>query len=185
MNPSMPTPEPPSPATHADADVENPPEGAQHGSIEVLVRGVCLMEGQLLICSNRQVGNRYLPGGHIDFGESARDALEREILEELGCRSRAGRFLGLCEHRFRQQGHPHAEINLLFALHIADIAPPHPPPAREPWLAFEWHALEALAYSSLQPAALRERIPEWIRAPQAIERFQSFSEYAFTNGSGG
>ena len=32
------------------------------GVIETLARGVCLMDGRILLCRNRKVGNVYLPG---------------------------------------------------------------------------------------------------------------------------
>ena len=65
-------------------------------TIEVITRGVCVMDNQLLLCFGRKSGIAYLPGGHIDFGETGRQALVREIQEELGRTSQAGRFLGCC-----------------------------------------------------------------------------------------
>ncbi|MCD6233110.1 NUDIX domain-containing protein [bacterium] len=52
--------------------------------ISVLVRAVIEVKGKILVCKKK--GNKYyfFPGGHIEFGESAKKALKREIKEELG-----------------------------------------------------------------------------------------------------
>ena len=43
--------------------------------------------------------NRWeLPGGKVDFGESDRDALKRELFEELGVNARIGTFVGNACH---------------------------------------------------------------------------------------
>ena len=47
-------------------------------AIEIIVRGVCLSRGHLLVCRNVSRGNVYLPGGHVEWGESSPSALRRE-----------------------------------------------------------------------------------------------------------
>lgn len=42
------------------------------------------MEKKVLLAQAIGEKNTFLPGGHIEFGESAKDALVREIEEELG-----------------------------------------------------------------------------------------------------
>ena len=127
-------------------------------SIEVIARGVCIMDGQILLCHGKKSRLTYLPGGHVDFGETARQALVREIAEETGLKSDAGRFLGCCEHTFIQNGEPHAEINLVFELTIEGISPQTPVTATEDWIAFKWHPLDKLAEANFEPAALGEKL---------------------------
>lgn len=141
--------------------------------IEVLSRGVCVREGRLLLCRTAGSPVTYLPGGHVEFGERARDALERELDEELGLRSRAGRFLGACEHLFDQRSREHAEINLVFEVEIFGITPENTPLPRESWLSFGWHPLRELTDSRLEPALLREWLPRWLQGDEPGERFGS------------
>jgi 8-oxo-dGTP diphosphatase len=135
--------------------------------IELIARGVCVVQGQVLLCQSRKAGNTYLPGGHIEFREQARVALEREIDEELGLPSTAGRFLGAVEHTFVQKGKCKAEVNLLFALRIPGLTPATPPPACEAWITFCWAPLAKLGAARLEPAVLVRALPRWWKTRQA------------------
>ena len=63
--------------------------------IETIARGVCVRGGKVLLCRAKGGATTYLPGGHIEFGETGRKALVREIKEELGLAAEAGRFLDM------------------------------------------------------------------------------------------
>ena len=118
--------------------------------IETIARGVCFRDGRLLLCRAKGGATTYLPGGHIEFGETGRQALVREVKEELGLDAQTGKFLGVVENAFTQHGKPHAEINLVYELILppdAEIA------AREDWIAFEWRDRADLG--DLLPAAFR------------------------------
>jgi len=135
-------------------------------TIETLARAVCIRGGKLLLCRSARGGRiRYLPGGHIEFRETARAALARELKEELGLPARIGRFLGCCEHTFVQKGEPHAEINLVFRADLPDLATDRDPPAREDWIRFFWHPLDRLDEAGLEPAPLRGVLAVWLRRP--------------------
>ena len=129
--------------------------------IETIARGICVKDGHILICRNRKVGNFYFPGGHIEFGETGAEALEREVREEMGVESTAREFLGCCEHRFDQHGKPHAEINLIYVLDIPSVSPGGAVPSCEDWIAFDWMPVGELASSAVEPAALRCCVLDW------------------------
>lgn len=139
----------------------------ENANIETIARGVCVKDNHLLVCLPAKGGRAYLPGGHIEFGEPAQVALEREILEEMGLVANAGRFLAVSENRFEQKGETHCEINLVFALDIPKIAPPVDPSATESWIRFAWVPLtqEALEAVNLLPAHLIVDLPRWLATP--------------------
>ena len=62
-----------------------------------VVAGVVRREGRLLLCrrpADRRCGLLWeFPGGKLEPGESPEAALERELFEELGVRTRTGRVL--------------------------------------------------------------------------------------------
>ncbi len=119
--------------------------------IETIARGVCVVDGRILLCKAKGGRTTYLPGGHIEFGETGREALVREMLEETGVAASTGRFLGVVENKFLQHGKPHAEINLVYAMSVAvEPAAVH---AKEDWIEFEWVPLVDLRAANLLPEA--------------------------------
>ena len=122
--------------------------------IETIARGVCVRDGKLLLCRAKGGASTYLPGGHIEFGETGRQALVREIREELGLPSKAGAFLGVVENSFMQNGKPHSEINLVYGLELEGEAVR----SREDWIEFVWWELGRLGEANLLPAVFAERL---------------------------
>jgi ADP-ribose pyrophosphatase YjhB (NUDIX family) len=94
------------------------------GTIEILARGLLIRSGRVLLCRNVDRGYFYLPGGHVEFGEPAHAALEREFLEETGRTVRAGVCLLASEHAFRQGKKDRHELNLVF--HVEHVEPEAP-----------------------------------------------------------
>ncbi len=135
--------------------------------IEILVRGVLVRNGWLLVCHNKRKDNVFLPGGHLEFGERAKDALRREIAEETGKKCSAGRFLGASEHSFIYKGRRVCEINLVFEMAIAGASPRRPVPSRESRIEFFWLPLAKLAGSRLQPYPMRQALPRWLKSRTA------------------
>jgi ADP-ribose pyrophosphatase YjhB (NUDIX family) len=71
--------------------------------IEFLARGVFRDGGRVLVCRNRKKGNCYLPGGHIEWNESAPAALAREMREETVSRGRRAHLPSQGEAHLRNQ----------------------------------------------------------------------------------
>ena len=118
--------------------------------IEIIARGVCVQDGKILLCKAKGGATTYLPGGHIEFGETGRQALVREVKEEMGVDAETGAFLGVVENAFLQHGKPHAEVNLVYELKVPPATLAH---ACEDWIEFEWRDLAHL--DDLLPAAFR------------------------------
>ncbi|BDS08604.1 NUDIX hydrolase [Oceaniferula spumae] len=61
-------------------------------------------EGKVLACKRPEgkalAGKWEFPGGKVELNEEARDALHREIAEELGCSVRVGDSLTSVEHHY-------------------------------------------------------------------------------------
>ena len=121
--------------------------------IESIARGVAIADGKILLCRAKGGKTSYLPGGHIEFGETGREALEREIREELGVESKTGRFLGVVENSFFQHEKPHSEINLVYELIFTS---PVEAKAVEDWIEFEWVKLEDLDSAKILPEVFNE-----------------------------
>ena len=119
--------------------------------IETISRGVCISDGRILLCKAKGGSTTYLPGGHIEFGETGRQALVREMKEESGKAVTTGRFLGVVENSFMQHGKPHSEINLVYEMSLADGGADVK--ACEDWIEFLWCPLAELDKAKLLPEA--------------------------------
>ena len=122
----------------------------EKAGIEIIARGVCVQEGKILLCRAKGGATTYLPGGHVEFGETGRQALVREVKEEMGVDAETGAFLGVVENAFEQHGKPHAEVNLVYELRVPSATPAR---ACEDWIEFEWRDLAHL--DDLLPAVFR------------------------------
>ncbi|MGN0846603.1 MAG: pyridoxamine 5'-phosphate oxidase family protein [Kiritimatiellia bacterium] len=143
--------------------------------IETIARGVCIQGGKVLLCRAKGGATTYLPGGHIEFGETGRQALVREMQEEMGVAATAGTFLGVVENQFQQHGKPHAEINLVYHLSVPDGTAAI---AREGWIEFEWRDLSDLDSANLLPAEMKTFLQENFplrRADRALSRDEALA----------
>jgi len=130
--------------------------------IEIIVRGVLVIDEWVLLCHSAGADNTFLPGGHIEFNESAPDALLREMKEETGLAIEADRLLGVVEHAFVQQGVQHCEVNLVFEMSADGLNPRVAPASRETKISFRWARTDALAEEQLEPKPLQRLLPLWI-----------------------
>ncbi len=121
--------------------------------IEVIVRGVAIDHGRVLACRNDDVGYFYLPGGHVEFGESTAAALQREFLEECGAEVRVGQLAIACEATFVSADKPHHEFSLAF--HVELATSDRNVVSLEQGISFHWLDLAGLANFDLRPAAIK------------------------------
>ncbi|TLV04046.1 NUDIX hydrolase [Dyadobacter luticola] len=66
------------------------------------VCGICIQNERILLINHSLYGKDTFfwspPGGGVQFGETATEALEREFLEETGLRVKVGKLLFINEH---------------------------------------------------------------------------------------
>jgi 8-oxo-dGTP diphosphatase len=125
------------------------------------VRGVIFKEGQLLVAQMKSATNTFLPGGHVDDGESAPVALVREFQEELGINSSVKSFLGAIENSWVQDNVLQHEVNLIFEVHASDLSPQNAVASKEDHLDFFWLKLEDFESKNFLPVPARDCIRRW------------------------
>jgi 8-oxo-dGTP diphosphatase len=119
-----------------------------------MLRVVCAVvenaEGELLLCQRpegkSQAGLWEFPGGKIEPGESERSALQRELLEELGCEFTIGEALEAVVHKYDEF------IIKLLPYRCSLISGQYPRALEHQ--AIEWVALAAFQNYQLAPADL-------------------------------
>lgn len=117
----------------------------------VVAAGVLIEGGRVLLTQRRSgthlAGAWEFPGGKVDPGEDPREALRRELAEELGIHATAGEILDVTFHRYGEAG---KAVLLLFfeARRDADS----PDPSAIDVAAFRWAAASDLDPAHFPPA---------------------------------
>ena len=122
--------------------------------IETIARGVCILDGKVLLCLPKDRSYSYLPGGHIEFGETGREALVREMKEETGLDATAGELLGVVESSFVQKGERHCEINLIYEMKVRG-GEGEKVRSCEDWICFDWVPCDKIDSANLLPPEMK------------------------------
>jgi 8-oxo-dGTP pyrophosphatase MutT (NUDIX family) len=117
-----------------------------------IVRGIIRDGEYVLLCKQKDGDYTFLLGGHIDFGEAAKVALEREIKEEIGADVSVGEFRGAIENAWED----HCEISLVFDVShdLSTLDTPQPASPDEEHLAFVWVHQDDVKLHNLLPTPL-------------------------------
>lgn len=146
-------------------------------NIHVLSRGVILDQNHILLCKTLDlpISFYFLPGGHIEHGESAETSVLRELVEEAGDECKIKRLLGCLEYSF-EPGHNsichNHEYNFIFELESEALKIGNPVPQLESHIGLVWMPFDKLDEIDFRPEPLRELLPKWLKA-ESTNLFQS------------
>lgn len=139
---------------------------SDQNNIHVVSRAIILDQKHILLCKTINHPNNFyfLPGGHIEHKESAKEALLRELLEETGDIFKVENFLGCFEHISNPDNkgiHDHEYIFIFkaesdhfkFGKSITQL---------EENIELLWIPLNKISEIDFRPETLKELIPRWI-----------------------
>jgi len=127
---------------------------------EIRVRAVIEKDGKVLFCKNRDKAKDYyfLPGGHVEFGETAKDALVRELKEELIISIKDVFLIGGAEDIFtKETGEKHHGINLFFSVLFDNVRDK----SKEDEIDFFFLTKKEMLKEKVFPVVLPEAILKW------------------------
>ena len=130
-----------------------------NNNFEMCVRAIIQENGKILVCKAKTRDYYFFPGGHVDFGETAKDTLKRELKEELDTTIKEISFIGAIENIFTEDGVDHHEINLAFDVRVENVKYK----SREDHLDFSFLDIEQFAKEKVLPIALRDSIVKWFK----------------------
>ena len=148
------------------------------GTFNFRVAAVMLHQGKVLLMHSSDAPYWYLPGGRVHIGETAEDALLREMTEELDLTGFTYRPIWLVQDFFHEvvNDQDYHEMGLYFLLDIDDTDLVSRGQAFERWEGkqhnlFRWVPIEESHKLFLKPRFLQEKLQAGI--PQTLE----FSTY--------
>lgn len=130
-------------------------------NLEIISRAIVVNNHKLLLCKTRGAKYFFLPGGHVEFGETAIQALKREFKEEINGQIKRAVFLGALENIFTAKRRKRHEILLL---HLATLKS-NEAKSIERHLSFEWINLKDLKRTPLRPKATKILILKALKKP--------------------
>ena len=136
------------------------------------VGGIAVHDGHLLVERNVEDGYCNVPGGRVEYGESAAEALARELHEELGEGVEVGRLALVTDNFFEQDNEQFQEVALYFLIRFAPGSKTLGRGGRfegsESGTVFQWIRVDEAERAGLFPALLRGRVRAIPQTPEYI-----------------
>ncbi len=130
--------------------------------IHLISRGLLLRGDDVILCRVKDAKWFFLPGGHIEDGESAKQALLRELQEEIGDADyNINSFIGVCENIFSLEKNVFQhEINIIFAVDVPEKTSLE---TKEDHIEFVNIPQKDLLEYKILPTTLKEGVINWLR----------------------
>ncbi len=139
-------------------------------SFEVIARALILKNNKILICKRKDRDYYFLPGGHVEFGETTKEAIIREIKEERDRTLKNVSFIGIVENNYEEESIKRHEINIIFE---AEEEEKEKSMSAEDHLIFEFLDYNGFKEKNIKPEILKTKIIEYINDKKIFWGFQN------------
>lgn len=120
-------------------------------NIENIVRLIIKKEDKILLCKSNEQGHYYLPGGHVEFGDSLEKTIYKEMEEELALKKDDLfdiSFKNYLENTYGEGEKMQHEINFIFEAKLKEWIEIK---SQEDHIDFQWILLEEIDKVNLLP----------------------------------
>lgn len=133
-------------------------------NFELIVRALIVRGNKILLCQTKGRDYYFLPGGHVEFGETMHDALLREINEEMDVVINSINFIGGIENIFEQGDKKVHEVSFIYKVDVDrdDVD------AKENHIDFTWFSLDQFLDINVAPPAIKDAVLKWIATSESF-----------------
>lgn len=134
--------------------------------VNLIVRAVIIYKDHVLLSTTTEINKEFalnlyfLPGGHVDYKESAISALKRELMEEINLVVDLAEFIGVLECTWNKKEKIYHELNLVYKVQAGGLSLETPPESSEPFIKFVWCPISKLSDYKILPEKLAPIIQE-------------------------
>lgn len=129
----------------------------------LVTRALITDNDHILLTRTIEEEHIFLPGGHIESGESITNCLLRELKEELGIiYVNRHDFLGVFECSWGKPTDLKHEINFIFLVKSPKLSISSPVISNEPHIEFFWYPLTSVNEIKILPISIAETIKKWL-----------------------
>jgi len=122
----------------------------------ILARGIILDNDNILVVRAKNADNTFLPGGHLEFNENLKNALYREIFEEIGINCKIDEYIGCVENQWSENNILNQEINHVFI--VNGINKNMEINSKEKHLDIYWINIKEMEKENLLPYSMRKMV---------------------------
>ncbi len=131
----------------------------KNNNFEICARAIIQNNDKILVCYEKDNDHYFTPGGHIEFGESAKQALSRELKEELNISIKKYSFIGAVENVFIQNGKHHHELDLVFNVEAENVSDK----SEEDHIDFLFMDIDRFFKEEILPIVLQKALLKWLK----------------------
>ncbi|MBW8309007.1 MAG: RpiB/LacA/LacB family sugar-phosphate isomerase [Candidatus Paracaedibacteraceae bacterium] len=152
----------------------------RYDGVNIIARAIITHKDHILLTtvteSNKEFASDlyFLPGGHIEYKESAIVGLKRELKEEMNVEVSSLEFAGVLECTWDRKGRIYHELNLVYKAEIPGLDLANPPQAVDHALhQFVWRPLSEIETYKILPETLTPLIIQATKIQESESLFFS------------
>ena len=147
---------------------------ARHPCFNYRVASVFVRDGHVLLHRGMADDFWTLPGGRPELYETSRDAIVREMQEEMGLHVEIQRLLWVVENFFEYEGENAHELSFFYLMGLPkesgrdDVTKEFTGFEGDLPIVFRWFAIDQLAQAPLYPTFLRRALADLPASPEHV-----------------